>query len=388
MSVFLNKRAKGKLRIEKPSQKPFLFHQKLPEYKITPLISLKSLAKNLKIGNIWVKDESNRLGLPAFKILGASWAVYRNIEEKFNIHSENNENFPEFIKKIKKIPSITLITATDGNHGRAVARIAKLYSWNAKIFMPEGSKEARINAILSEGAQVIIVKGDYDLAVQEAAKLESKLNWVIQDTAYENYEKIPKWIIEGYSTLCWEIDNQLSHSKIDLIFIQIGVGSLASAIIKFYKHENYNESPKILGIEPLGVACAKESVKAGKIVTINGPYNSIMAGLNCGTISKISWPLILAGIDGFIEVSNDFAIKGMKTFSNDGIISGETGASGLGGLLELTEQDNGKLFRHQFNLNENSNVLIFSTEGATDPDFYNNEIKKSNIFEKKYLKSC
>ena len=379
MNFYLNKVAKGKLKIKKPSQKPFFFHQKLPEYKITPLISLKKLANNLKIGNIWVKDESNRLGLPAFKILGASWAVYRKIEEKFNIHFENNENFSEFEKKIKKFSPITLITATDGNHGRAVARIAKLYGWNAKIFMPEGSKEARINAVSSEGAQVIIVKGDYDLAVLEAAKHESKLNWVIQDTAYKNYEKIPGWIIEGYSTLFWEIEKQLSDSKIDVILIQIGVGSLASAIIEFYKHENCNGSPIILGIEPLGVACAKESVKVGKIVTINGPYNSIMAGMNCGTISKISWPIILAGIDGFIEVSNDFAIKGMKAFANEGLISGETGASGLGGLLEITEQDNGKLFRTQFNLNENSNILIFSTEGATDPDFYRNSINKSII---------
>ena len=377
MSFYLNKLVKGKLRIKKPSQDPFLFHQKFPEYKISPIISLKTLANNLKIGNIWVKDESNRLGLPAFKILGASWAVYRKIEEKFKIHFEKNENFSAFLKKIQKLPPITLITATDGNHGRGVAKIAKLYGWNAKIFMPEGSKEARIKAISSEGAQVIIVKGDYDLAVQEAAKYESNLNWVIQDTAYENYEKIPRWIIEGYSTLCWEIEKQLSFPKIDLILIQIGVGSLASAIIEFYKHKNCIETPIILGIEPLGVACAKESVKAGKIITINGPYDSIMAGMNCGTISSISWPTILAGIDGFIEVSNEFAIKGMKTYANEGIISGETGASGLGGLLEITEQDNGKLFRTQFNLNENSNILIFSTEGATDPDFYNNEIKKT-----------
>ena len=226
------------MSLKKPSKKPFLFHQKLPGYKITPLISLKKLANNLNIGNIWVKDESNRLELPAFKILGASWAVYRKIEEKFKIHFENHENFSAFKKKIKKLPVITLITATDGNHGRAVARIAKLYGWNAKIFMPEGSKEARIKAISSEGAQVIIVKGDYDLAVQEAAKYESNLNWVIQDTAYENYEKIPRWIIEGYSTLSWEIEKQISNSKIDLILIQIGVGSLASAIIEFYKHEN------------------------------------------------------------------------------------------------------------------------------------------------------
>lgn len=363
------------MNLKKPSQDPFFFHQKLLGYKISPLISLEKLANNLKIGNIWVKDESNRLELPAFKILGASWAVYRKIEEKFKIHFEKYENFSNFRKKIKKLPPITLITATDGNHGRAVARIAKLYEWDAKIFMPVGSKEVRINAITSEGAQVTIVNGDYDLAVQEAAKYESESNWVIQDTAYENYEKIPRWIIEGYSTLCWEIEKQISNSKIDLILIQIGVGSLASAIIEFYKHENCNGSPIILGIEPLGVACAKESVKAGKIVTINGPYKSIMAGMNCGTISKISWPIILAGIDGFIEVSNDFAIKGMKAFANEGIISGETGASGLGGLLEITEQDNGKLFRNQFNLNENSNILIFSTEGATDSDFYQNCFK-------------
>ena len=324
-----------------------------------------------------MKDESDRLGLPAFKILGASWAIYRKIEEEFHIHLENHENFSDFKKKIKNLPPITLITATDGNHGRAVARIAKLYGWNAKIFMPEGSKEVRINAITSEGAQVTIVNGDYDLAVQEAAKYESEFNWVIQDTAYENYEIIPRWIIEGYSTLCWEIEKQLLDSELDLILIQIGVGSLASAIIEFFKHKKNNKSPIILGIEPFGVACAKESVKAGKIITISGPYGSIMAGMNCGTISSISWPILFAGIDGFIEVNNDFAIKGMKMYANEGIVSGETGASGLGGLLQLTEHDNGKLFRDQFNLNENSNILIFSTEGATDLDFYKNCIKNS-----------
>ncbi|MCP4760688.1 MAG: diaminopropionate ammonia-lyase [archaeon] len=396
-NLFFNSKAKtiiNNINDDILQRNSYDFHKKLDDYEPTRLINSSKIAKKLGFANVWVKDESNRFDLPAFKIMGASWAVYRLIEEKIDIKIKDWNNLDELRSIIKKMGNITLVTATDGNHGRGVARIASWFGFKARIFMPKGTVKARSEAIRAEGADVIIVDGDYDEAVVAAEEEverneidgvtgdgikegEEEISWLIQDTAWKGYEKIPAWIVEGYSTIFWEIDdqlNELKQNKPDLVIVQVGVGSLASTVIQYYRNrvnEEQNTIPKLIGVEPESVACAMESVKAGKIVTIPGPYSSVMAGMNCGTISSAAWPYLKYGIDAYIKVSNERAFEAMRILAGDGIISGETGCAGVAGLLEIHDIDDGQTFKEKFGLDSVSNILVISTEGATDPEMYN-----------------
>ena len=239
--------------------------------------------------------------------------------------------------------------------------------------MPAGTVRARIEAIQSEGAEVIVIEGDYDEAVKAAANEQDRNTWLIQDTAWPGYETIPRWVVEGYSTIFWEVHEQrkaLRKPEPDVIVVQIGVGSLASAVVRYYRAESRAFHPKIVGVEPEGAACAFESVKAGHMVSTPGPHISVMAGLNCGTVSTIAWPLICDGIDAFVVIDNGRAFEAMRLLANDGIISGESGAAGLAGLLELFEHDANGSIREKLRINESSSILLISTEGITNPELY------------------
>lgn len=380
-NIFFNNEVKIKLKNECPTKRTLEFHKKIKGYEATPLTCSKKVSKALGVENVWVKDESNRYGLPAFKIMGSSWAIYRLFEERFNINLDDWNNLEELKSIIKNKGELMFVTATDGNHGRGVARIASWFGLAAHIYMPWDSAEVRIKAIESEGAEVTVIDGDYDEAVEIAAREQNQHNWLIQDTAWKGYEKIPTWIIEGYSTIFWEVEQQLrdmNQPSPDLIITQVGCGSLATSVIQFYRHKDRVNAPKIIGVEPTGVGCAMESVKAGKIVTIPGPYNSVMAGLRCGTISSIAWPYLREGIDAYVTVDDDRVFEAMKILAEDGIVSGETGCGGIAGLLEIQSVDNGKIFRENFGIDSSSNILVISTEGATDPEMYHKIVKTRN----------
>lgn len=222
------------------------FHAGLVGYAPTPLVELPSLAAELGVGRVFVKDESSRLGLPAFKALGATWAVHRALAD----HAE----------------PVTLVTATDGNHGRAVARTARLLGQRALVFVPEGVHPAAVAAIVAEGAEVTEVVSSYDDAVRAAATAASGAV-LIQDMAWPGYEQIPRWIVEGYSTLCWEIDEQLGEVGPDLVAIPVGVGSLAQAVVTHYRSQP-GRPPVLLSVEPLTAACVLESLTADKLLSI------------------------------------------------------------------------------------------------------------------------
>ncbi|UCE17971.1 MAG: diaminopropionate ammonia-lyase [Gemmatimonadota bacterium] len=356
-----------------PGQGPLEFHRRLPDYNVTPLIFARKLAQRLGVARVWVKDESNRLGLPAFKILGASYAFYRTLMERTSFELEPWDTIEQLREKLTSLRPLTLVTATDGNHGRGVARVARLFWLHSKIFVPRGTVQARINAIESEGAEVIVVEGDYDEAVKAAANEQDRNTWLIQDTAWPGYETIPRWIVEGYSTMFWEVHEQLKALKKpepDVIVVQIGVGSLAAAVVQFYRGQGSSPAPRIVGVEPERAACAFESVKAGHMVSIPGPQTSVMAGLNCGTLSIIAWPLIRDGIDVFVAVDDERAFEAMRLLAEDGIISGESGAAGLAGYLELSEHDTTGSIREKLGITESTRILLISTEGATDPEMY------------------
>jgi diaminopropionate ammonia-lyase len=373
---------------ERDSRAPLEFHRRLPGYAPTPLVEAPALAAALGIGKLWVKDEAVRLGLPAFKILGASWACYLALQDRMGGALGPWNTLGELAALLEPLRPLTLAAATDGNHGRAVARMAALLGLAARIFVPAGMAAARIRAIEGEGAQVMVVDGTYDEAVALAAEQASPRCLVISDTAWPGYETIPRNVIAGYSTIFWEIDDELARRgepPPDLVAVQIGVGALAAAVVRHYRsdegrmtnddHHIFRPSsfvfrPRIIGVEPTRAACVLESMRAGRMVELPGPHDSIMAGLNCGTPSPVAWPLVSAGIDLFVAIEDTRAEQAMRALAEAGVVAGETGAAGVGGLLELLTGPDATHVRAALGITPASTALVISTEGATDPDAY------------------
>ena len=356
--------------LEPPGRAPLDFHRRLPEYAATPLVDAPGLAGSLGVGKVWVKDESWRLGLPAFKILGASWAVYRVLEQRSGGGIGEWGDVEELRGRLAPHKPLTLAAATDGNHGRAVARMARLLGLGARIFVPAGMVAARIEAIRSEGAEVVVVRGTYDEAVARSAEEADGRCLVISDTSWPGYEDVPRWVIDGYSTILWEVEDELGRlgeGGPTLVVVQIGVGAFAAAVTRHFRSPGGSPRPKILGVEPARAACALASAEAGGIVHLPGPHDSIMAGLNCGSPSVVAWPVISKGVDLFLEIEDRWAREAMRMLAAAGIVSGETGAAGLAGLLALArEGDRGG----ELGLTEEARVLVFNCEGATDPGAY------------------
>ena len=362
-----------------PDRAPLAFHRRLPGYQETPLVDAPGIAKALGVGKVWVKDESARLGLPAFKVLGASWAVYKALEERLPGGAFGNwETIEELEEKLEPLRPLDLVAATDGNHGRALARVAGLLGLGARIFVPEEMVDARREAIAGEGAEVVVVTGTYDEAVARSYEEAGERSLVVSDMSWPGYERIPSWVIEGYSTMLWEIDDELERrgeAGPDLVVVQVGVGAFAAAVTRHFRVPQRSRHPKLLGVEPASAACLLESVAAGRIVSVPGPHDSIMAGLNCGRPSLVAWPTVSRGIDVLVAVDDEPAREAMRLTAASGIVSGETGAAGLGGLLELLRRggespDQEEKARRTLGVGRESRVLLFNCEGATDPDRY------------------
>ena len=370
---FLNHRGDRKDEAARPARAPIDFHRRLPGYEPTPLHNAPELARLLEIGQVLVKDESRRLELPAFKILGASWATYRALEARLQRSLEPWQSLDELVARLASVKPLTLATATDGNHGRAVAHVAALFGFAARIFVPAGTARARIEAIAGEGACVEVVEGSYDDAVERAAREASDRCLVVSDTSWAGYEQIPQWVMEGYSTVLWEIDEELQRRgerDPDLFAVPFGVGALAAAVVRHYRAPAREQRTKILSVEPLSAACMFASMEAGEIVTVPGPHQSIMAGLNCGQPSMIAWPIVSIGIDAFVAIPDDRAREAMRALARIGIVAGETGAASLAGLLELLTGSENDRYREVLGITERSRALIIVTEGATDPESY------------------
>ena len=354
-----------------PDRAPLRFHRRLPGYEETPLVDATDLADSLGVGKVFVKDESSRLGLPAFKILGASWAVYRALEERVgNDGFRDWETIDDLKAKLEPLRPLTLVAATDGNHGRAVARVARLLGLGAKIFVPRDMAPARREAIAGEGAEVVVVDGTYDDAVEISAEAEG---FLISDTSWPGYERIPSWVIEGYSTMLWEIEDEIERRDEqgpDLVVVQVGVGAFAAAVARHFRSQDAPRHPKLVAVEPTRADCLFRSVSSGHLVTVPGPHDSIMAGLNCGRPSLVAWPTLRRSIDLLVCVDDEPVREAMRLGADSGIVSGETGAAGLGGLLELLRSGAGEEARRELGVGGETRVLAFSTEGATDPDAY------------------
>jgi diaminopropionate ammonia-lyase len=357
-----------------PDRTPLQFHRKLPGYEETPLVDAPKLADALGVGKVFVKDESSRLGLPAFKVLGASWAVYRALEERLGDEGFGEwEEIEDLKEKLGPLRPLSLVAATDGNHGRALAWVARQLDLGAKIFVPGDMVPARREAIADEGAEVIVVQGTYDDAVERSAEERGLL---ISDMSWPGYERIPSWVIEGYSTMLWEIEDEFegrNEAGPDLVVVQVGVGAFAAAVARHYRRPGASPHPKLISVEPASADCLLKSVAAGRIVSVPGPHDSIMSGLNCGKPSLVAWPTVSRGIDLLVAVDDGPAREAMRLAAASGIVSGETGAAGLGGLLELLRSE--EVARRVLGVDKETRVLLFNCEGATDPNAYRKAIE-------------
>lgn len=345
------------------SVSPRPFHASMPGYRPTPLRDAPHAARALGARQVLVKDESERLGLPSFKVLGASWAIYRTLVEHLGATLEEIPTFEALRERVAPARPLALAAATDGNHGRAVAHMAALLGLEAHIYVPADMVPARIAAIEGEGATVTVVDGGFDEAVARSAQDAGERCLVISDTSWPGYERVPAWVIEGYSTIFAEIDEALDRDRRaqpDVVVVPIGVGALAAAAVRHYWSLEAGR-PRLVGVEPTSAACVLESVAAGQIVTLEHPQTSIMAGLNCATPSLIAWPVVSRGIDLYLAVPDEFIAEATRVLATDGIVAGECGAAGLAALTALPAETH---------LSPDSRVLLLCTEGATDPDAY------------------
>ena len=359
------------------------FHRSFPQYSITPLAKLDGMASELGLGGVYVKDESYRFGLNAFKVLGGSFAMGRYIAQQMG--PDVGEMTYEYLTSPafrEEFGQATFFTATDGNHGRGVAWAANKLGQKAVVHMPKGSSQSRFDNIAKEGAKVTIEEVNYDdcvrIAAAEAAETEHGV--VVQDTAWEGYEEIPAWIMQGYGTMANEAADQLRQVSVNRpthVFVQAGVGSLAGAVVGYFTNLYPNDPPKFVVMEARAADCLYQGAVAGdgdpRIV--GGDLQTIMAGLACGEPNIISWDILRNHVSAFVSCPDWVSAKGMRMLSapvkgDPRVISGESGAVGMGLLSTIMQDDEYKELREYLELDQSSQVLMFSTEGDTDPDKY------------------
>ncbi len=355
------------------------FHRTVPGYAPTPLAALPDLAGRLGVAKIWVKDESKRFGLNAFKGLGGSYAVARCVAERSGI-AGREFSFSEVASQAgrEKVGKLTFVTATDGNHGRGVAWAARVLGHRAVVYMPKGSAWERLENIRAQGAEAEITPWNYDGAVRHAAKMAQERGWIlVQDTAWPGYEEVPAWIMQGYTTLAGEILDQLGGERPTHLFLQAGVGSFAGAALGCFVDAWGEERPVTCVVEPDQADCLFRTAQAddGTIHTVTGEMNSMMAGLCCGEPCTLSWKILDAYADAFLSVNDDCSALGMRLLGRpEGgdplVVSGESGAVGAGVLAALRTREVYAGLRDALGLDEHARVLLISTEGDTDRENY------------------
>lgn len=357
------------------------FHKSFPQYWVTPLANLKGMAEYLGIAGLFVKDESFRFNLNSFKALGGTFAIANYIAEKMGKDiTEMTYDYLTSEKFRKEFGQATFITATDGNHGRGVAWAANRLGQKCIVHMPRGSSHMRYDNIAREGARVTIEDANYDecvrIAAKEAETIENSV--VVQDTAWEGYTKIPNWIMQGYATMALEASDQFREVAMNRpthIFVQAGVGSMASAVVAYFANVYKEDPPTFVVMEPTEAACMFKSatIADGEPHSCTGDMHSIMAGLCCGEPNLVSWDILKNHVSAFISCPEWVTAKGMRMLAtpvkgDPVVISGESGAVGMGVVASILKDESYKDLREHIGLDRFSQVLLFSTEGNTDRD--------------------
>ena len=348
-----------------PPEALLAFHRSLPGYAPTPLVPLDSLAAELGVEKVWLKDETQRIGLPSFKIMGASWAVAAAIARHLTLDSLDLGSLRASLSG----SGVQLCAATDGNHGRAVARMARLLGVPCRIFVPAGLAEDRIASIASERAEVVRGTHTYDPTVMEAADwAASERALLIQDTSWSGYEEVPRQIVLGYDTILREVGDELrlrGFGTPTLVMAQAGVGSFASAVVAHYG--SGDDRPQFVSIEPDSADCVAASIQEGLPTEAAGHLDSIMAGLNCGVVSELAWPILRDGLGAAVTIDDDGAREGMRELAQAGVSAGECSGAAVGGLRLLLSDAR---WRERLGITSESCVLVFATEGVTEPSTY------------------
>lgn len=371
MSIHINPSAKIWTCASLIDPKVLQFHKTLPSYNETILTPLPDLAQDLGLRAVFVKDESNRFGLPAFKILGASWAVYRALSAAVNIPLTSSSSGPEYADLCRAVmeKGVKIVTCTEGNWGRAVARMGTYFGAPVTVYVPRYMDAATQELIRGEGAEVVVISGEYDDALKIASEhSETKEDLLVLDTSWDGYTEIPGWVTEGYSTMLAEVDQQLEDHGVGpatLAIASVGVGSWAHSVVAHYKSRS--PSVAVVTVEPTAAPCLNTSLKAGKIVRVE-TGDTIMNGMNCGTVSSIAWPYLREGVDASLVIDNLASHQAVHYMHEHGVKAGPCGAAPLAALKVLVE-------RSKLGLGDEDVVVLFCTEGAREYDIPTRQIK-------------
>lgn len=373
------------------------FHMSIEGYEATPLVSLEGLAEELGVGSVYVKDESYRFGLNAFKSLGGTFAIAKLLCEELGISIEDI-NFDYFKgQEVKeKIKDKIFVTATDGNHGRGVAWAATQLGCKSVVYLPKGAAKRRVDAIKEAGAEAYVTDLNYDDAVRLASQKAKENGWhLVQDTAWEGYDKIPNWITQGYTTMASEAIDQLRLQGIQKpthVFLQAGVGSMAGAVLGYYVNKFKGCHPITIIVEPQEAACMYISALRGdgKPHNVTGDLDTIMAGLACGEPNPITWEILRDFATAYISCPDYISARGVRVLAHPinkdkKVVSGESGSVGVGLLSVLMIRPELEELKNELGLNKESIVLCFNTEGDTDPENYNQIVyngKYPSLFHK------
>jgi diaminopropionate ammonia-lyase len=327
------------------------FFRSRAEFRPTPLLHLRNLARQLGVGDILLKDESSRFGLNSFKVLGVTYAVSRLLDQG-------------------RLPrGAVLVCASEGNHGLAVAHVATKNKLKARIYLAADASPTRIDAIKREGAEVALVEGTYDDAVRQAIFDSERYGWnIISDTSWAGYQEIPRMIMTGYTSLLDEAEEQWAPElPPDIVLVQAGVGGLACAVLSWLCQRYGVRRPFVVVCEPSAAACVLESARAGKSVILSGPFNTIMVGLRCGEVSPLAWPVVATAADAFVAIDDEQCVASMEILAHpvneDPFVpAGASGACGLAAFLALDQDESLSPVRTACGLNGKSRVLVINTE--------------------------
>ena len=346
-----------------------------PTYAPTPLHNLPALADEIGIAQLFYKDEATRLGLGSFKALGGAYAVLHSVAQEISVRGSTATDIEALMAgQLSQAAEITVVTATDGNHGRSVAWGARNVGCRCIIYMHAEVSPGRQSAVESLGAEVIRVAGDYGDSVRQAARDAAANNWLlVSDTAWPGYTDIPRAVMAGYTVMSTEAMNQLPPASTPThVFIQGGCGGLAGAVCADLWHRYDTQRPRFIVVEPVPADCLFQSAVAGAVVNISVTRESVMGGLSCGEVSLLGWDILESGADHFLTIEDDAVGPLMKqlaqgTGDDPRIVAGEAAVAGLAGCIAARADAD---LCQTLALNEQSTVLVFGTEGATDPTIY------------------
>jgi diaminopropionate ammonia-lyase len=340
----------------------------MPDYSVTPVVDLTDLATNCGVARIALKNEQHRLGLPSFKALGSSWALHERMRAAKGLSAETLLPFPELRAAAADLGAPTFCTASDGNHGRAVAALAQALGCGSVVFLPADSAASRVDAIVGDGAEVELIDGSYDEAVEAArAAARARGHWYCPDTvgpdATDEERTFASNVMAGYGTLFEEFFGQLVRVP-DFLFVQAGVGGLSAAGVSAVRQ--VSTVTRVVVVEPEGSAAIARSFAAGSPTAVND-VPTVMACLRCQSVSAVAWPVLAAGVDAALLVTDSEAATAVRALAREGIVAGASGAAGLAGVLVACAD---KALRSRVGITSDSNIAVVNTEGATDPESY------------------